>query len=129
MEFDITNEIEGMPNEGNRTTLTCNHTQIDSKYVKSIIQWFKNGQNYSIFENQNVTKTGNQLQFTYLNHLIHNGVYECQIELITGQVVSSNTINMKVNCINSTHSLDSIILYQSSSFFFCFSRACILIFD
>ena len=85
------------PTEANEIILLCNYTNIDNGLLSK--KWFKNDY-YEIVdgEDENIKTNENQLQFTYLNHSIHNGRYKCQIELINGQVFESDNINMTVYC-------------------------------
>ena len=85
--------------EGSEATLYCEYTNITSGNIKAI-KWFKDNDSEilnSTFENIAVYE--NELKFYFLKNLIHNGDYICQIELINGQNIMSNQIEMLVQIV------------------------------
>ena len=60
------------------------------------LKWYKN--DLEILNLANVAIEGNKLNFSYLNHSIHNGLYKCQIELTNRQILSSDGFNMTIHC-------------------------------
>ena len=113
-----TNELT----EGSEATLYCEYTNITSGNIKAI-KWFKDNDS-EIFNstNENIAIFENELKFSYLNDLIHNGDYKCQIELTNGQNLMSNQIEMRV----SSNILFNTSLYSNHVFmniiFFMFSE-------
>ena len=84
------------PTEEYETNIYCDYTKINSANLKSV-KWYKN--DIEIINNSNSQIINDtELKFTYLNHSIHNGVYKCKIELITGQLFQSENINITVYC-------------------------------
>jgi hypothetical protein len=86
-------------NEGFSSNLECVFTWINNSKINEFI-WHKDGKPINITElNVELTLRGRFLYFKNLSHIIHNGVYRCDIELVTGQVVkSSNSVNLLVSC-------------------------------
>jgi hypothetical protein len=83
--------------EGRKAVLSCNEDpKIDRTKIKSY-KWHKNDE---IISNSTLTMVeGNELIFTELNHLIHNGDYKCEIELINYQIIKSNNkYSLNINC-------------------------------
>ena len=103
------------PTEKNETFISCDYSPLELKYIKSI-KWFKNNDT-EVVSSENMTIVENKLKFSYLNHSIHNGLYNCQIELNTSQIITSTTTNLTVRCwFNST----ILFKYNSLSFLFPF---------
>ena len=90
------------PTEEKEARLICSNSEGNPNIVKSI-KWFKD-ENMEIVNSNDVSVTvfENELIFSYLNHSLHNGLYKCQIELINGQILTSNATRMLVFCMNSS---------------------------
>ena len=97
VHFDINIKTESDSIEGNKKTFTCEYSETDSSLLKSI-KWFKN-ESIEFTGSTDAIIVSNQLIFSSLNPLLHNGIYKCQIELITGQIIASNSINIGIYCI------------------------------
>ncbi len=105
VKLDLSIKLENTsepPWEEGKAVLSCNDDlKIDSKNINSY-KWYKNDEIIS-----NLTSTmveGNKLIFNNSNHLIHNGDYECGIELINYQIIkSNNNYSLNIHC-NSNYS-------------------------
>lgn len=65
------------------------------------VKWFKDDKEVLMNElNVQLDNDRKTLIFNQLNHLIHNGNYDCRLVLNNGQIINSlNSINVTVRCI------------------------------
>ena len=92
--------------------MTCQYsfTQIENTNVKWI-KWYKN--DVEIQKLTNVTINGNELNFSYLNHSIHDDYYKCEVELTNGQSsFTSNPYSLKVHCKYLFKNMGLLFLYS-----------------
>lgn len=81
------------------SNVECVYTWINDTKIK-FINWTKDGEPVDLVKlDAELTLRGRFLYFKKLSHRKHNGVYKCDIELTTGQIIRSiNTVNLLVSC-------------------------------
>jgi hypothetical protein len=86
--------------EGFSSNLECVYSWLNETKIREFI-WVKDGRRLDDPQelDAELTLRGRFLYFRNLSHLIHNGIYRCEIELVTGQLIKSlNSVNVQILC-------------------------------